>query len=169
MGCESSNADMPSAPKNSIILRALNKKQKDQVIAEIEKDDMLGLAVVMDELGKLSFNIGAVPQCEISDEKMNWTMIHFCCRWDSEKCLEYLLREFFSEQPKSYPAFVNSQTIEGYTCLHLCAIWMAEECFKVLNHFGGLSLCSRDGHSKTPLKIAEEYKTKSMIPLLKQY
>ena len=92
MGCESSNADMPSPPKNSIILRALNKKQKDQVIAEIEKDDMLGLAVVMDELGKLSFNIGAVPQCEISDEKMNWTMIHFCCRWDSEKCLEYLLR-----------------------------------------------------------------------------
>ena len=98
---------------------------------------------------------------------MEWNLIHLCCRWDADKCLEYLLKEFFSKNPKDYATFVNSPTIEGYTCLHLCAIWKAEECFKVLNYFGGLRLCSRDGHSKTPLETAEEYKMNPMIKVLK--
>jgi hypothetical protein len=80
---------------------------------------------------------------------MGWMLTHLCSRWDSDLCLEYLLRLYFVENPRGYINFVNSQTAEGYTCLHLCCIWNSVKCFKVLHNFGGLELNLRDNKLKT--------------------
>ena len=81
---------------------------------------------------------------------MNWNLVHLCCRWDSHKCLDFLLRLFFVENPKGYVDFVNGQTVEGYTPLHLCCIWGSIRCFKVLLDFGALALSLKDNKLKTP-------------------
>lgn len=81
---------------------------------------------------------------------MGWMLTHLCCRWDSDACLEFLLRLSFVENPKGYINFVNCQTTEGYTCLHLCSVWNSVKCFKVLHKFGGLELNLKDSKLKTP-------------------
>ena len=90
---------------------------------------------------------------------MRWMLIHLCCRWDADNCLEYLLKDYFCQHPKNYIDFVNAETNEGFTCLHLCAIWKSEKCFYILHSFGGLCLNIKDKFNKTPYETATEYKS----------
>ena len=100
---------------------------------------------------------------------MKWMLTHLCCRWDADDCLEYLLKEFFAENPKKYVDFVNAQTVEGYTCLHLCAIWMSEKCLKVLLNYGGVNLHARDSKNMIPYDVSLSYKSKENMEILNKY
>ena len=82
---------------------------------------------------------------------MMWMTSHMCCRWNSPHCLEYILKEYFSQNPVGYIDYVNAPTVEGYTPLHVCSIWRADKCFGLLLQYGGLNLKSHDKMRKTPL------------------
>ena len=96
-------------------------------------------------------------------------LTHMCCRWDSPHCLEYLLKEYFSENPKGYIDFVNAPTVEGYTCAHLCGMWNAHKCFSLLLQYGGLNLKALDKMRKTPLEASLDYKSGKISDVLKQF
>lgn len=100
---------------------------------------------------------------------MDWMLTHLCCRWDADNCLEFLLKEYFSTNPRGYVDLVNAPTIEGYTCLHLCSIWGSEKCLKVLLTYGGLNMAARDGTAKTAYQTAQNFKNSEIAGTLQQY
>ena len=126
MGCGASDMET-DAPRdrNNPLVANLKETQKEIIVDHIDSDDLVSLATYMEKVGNILCDVGAKPNSEISDEGMRWMLIHLCCRWDSDDCLEFLLKEYFADHPGAYVDLVNSQTIEGYTCLHLCAIWMS--------------------------------------------
>ena len=100
---------------------------------------------------------------------MKWMMVHYCCRYDAENCLEYLLKNYFVEKGAGYLDYVNARTAEGYTPLHLCAMWKGEKAFAVLYYYGGLNLGSRDKLSKTALDLAYQHQCKEMTRVLMKW
>ena len=103
---------------------------------------------------------------EISDSGMKWMMTHYCCRYDADNCLEYLLKNYFVENGSAYIDYVNAPTAEGYTPLHLCATWRGEKAFPVLYYYGGLNLGSRDMSNRTPLDLAYQFRRDEMSKIL---
>lgn len=96
-------------------------------------------------------------------------MTHLACRYDSNKCLEYLLRNYFVEFASIYINYANAPTIEGYSALHMCAMWKSEKCFNTLMYYGGLSLTSVDKNAKVPLDLAIQNKSKKIVDALNFY
>ena len=96
-------------------------------------------------------------------------MTHYCCRYDADNCLEYLLKNYFVENGSAYIDYVNAPTAEGYTSLHLCATWKGEKSFTVLYYYGGLNLGSRDMSNRTPLDLAYQYRCNEMSKILANF
>lgn len=96
-------------------------------------------------------------------------MTHFCARWDSGNCLEYLLKNFFIGSAIGYIDYVNATTVDGETPLHLAATFKCDTAFAILHYFGGLNLNARDKNSYTPLDSAQANKAKNIVEGLKKY
>lgn len=95
--------------------------------------------------------------------------MHLCARWNAVKCLSYVLRKYYQEQPSFFVKFINTQTVEGYTPLMLSVIWGAQDCFDLLTNCGGSDLSLRDTRGTDVFQNAFSYRREAMQKTLASY
>ena len=95
--------------------------------------------------------------------------MHFCARWNSTECMEYILKDAYASSYEYLFSMVNAKTCEGYTPLMVSVIYTSNHSLKAMLEIGAVDIFLVDNNRTTAYQMAISARNDFAITNLMEY